>query len=73
MEISCLVCGKTIEIPHFIDTDNYDGQINCPACKSLLRVRLVGAKARKYEVVEKGATAVKSNPVQHTGEEKADV
>jgi len=73
VEISCLVCGKTIEIPQFIDTDNYDGQINCPSCKSLLRVRLVGAKARKYEVVERGATAVKSNPVQPTAEEKADV
>jgi len=76
VEISCLVCGKTIEIPHFIDTDNYDGQINCPACKSLLRVRLVGAKARKYEVVEKGTestVAAPSNPVQPAGEEKADV
>jgi DNA-directed RNA polymerase subunit RPC12/RpoP len=73
VEISCLICGKNIEIPEFIDINNYDGQINCPECKSLLRVRLVGAKARKYEVVERGATAVKSNPVQPTAEEKADV
>jgi uncharacterized Zn finger protein (UPF0148 family) len=73
VEISCLICGKNIEIPQFIDTDNYDGQIHCPNCKSLLRVRLVGAKARKYEVVEKRATAAPSNPVQPAAEEKVDV
>jgi len=73
VEISCLICGKNIKIPLFIDTNNYDGQINCPECKSLLRMRLVGSKARKYEVVERGATAVKSNPGQCTGGEKVDV
>jgi hypothetical protein len=65
MEINCLVCGKTIEVPQFIDTDNYDGQISCPACKALLQVRLFGSKLRKYEVVERGtesAAATASNP-----------
>ena len=74
MEISCLICGKNIEIPQFIDTNNYDGQISCPECKSLLRMRLVGAKLRKYEVVERGTveSAVGSNPGHQTGE-KVDV
>jgi len=72
IKINCLVCGKAIEIPDFIDTNNYDGQINCPACKSLLRIRLVGAKARKYEVVERGTTAG-SNPGQPNCGEKVDV
>ncbi len=54
VKIECLVCGKTIEIPDFIDTDNYDGQIACRECTSLLHVKLVGSKVRKYEVVEKG-------------------
>jgi hypothetical protein len=54
MEINCLVCGKAIEIPQFIDTDNYDGQISCPSCKALLQVKLFGSKLRKYEVVERG-------------------
>jgi uncharacterized Zn finger protein (UPF0148 family) len=71
VEISCLICGKNIEIPEFIDTNNYDGQIGCPNCKSLLRMRLVEGKARKYEVVEREAKA-ESNPGQQT-EEKADV
>jgi uncharacterized Zn finger protein (UPF0148 family) len=73
VEISCLICGKNIEIPEFIDTNNYDGQISCPECKSLLRMRLVGAKARKYEVVERGAKAVESNPGKQTEEKKVDV
>jgi len=72
VEISCLICNKAIKIPEFIDINNYDGQISCPSCKSLLRVRLVGAKARKYEVVERGATAG-SNPGQPATGEKADV
>jgi hypothetical protein len=72
VEISCLICGKNIKIPQFIDTNNYDGQINCPECKSLLRVRLVGAKARKYEVVERG-TATGGNPGQPNCGEKVDV
>ena len=71
MEISCLICSKVIEIPEFIDTNNYDGQINCPECKSLLRIRLVGAKARKYEVVERGTAG--SNPGQPNCGEKVDV
>ncbi len=54
VEIECLVCGKTIEIPEFIDTDNYDGQVACRECASLLHVKLVASKVRKYEVVEKG-------------------
>lgn len=54
VEIECLVCGKTIKIPQFIDTDNYDGQLACRECASLLHVKLMGAKVRKYEVVEKG-------------------
>lgn len=54
LEIECLVCGKIIEIPQFIDTDDYDGQVACRECASLLHVKLVVSKVRKYEVVEKG-------------------
>jgi hypothetical protein len=58
MEINCLVCGKAIAIPEFIDTNNYDGQITCPECKSLLQVKLVGAKVRKYMVAERKPTSL---------------
>jgi hypothetical protein len=74
MEINCLVCGKAIEIPQFIDTDNYDGQINCPGCKSLLQVRLFGGKLRKYEVAEKGGGgATESRPAPVAEVEGMDV
>jgi hypothetical protein len=53
MDIDCLACGKTIPIPDFIDTNNYDGQITCQECKSLMHIRLGGGKVRKYELVEK--------------------
>jgi hypothetical protein len=73
VEISCLICGKTIQIPEFIDTNNYDGQLSCPECKALLKVRLVGAKARKYEVVERGGeSAAENNPVKPAAEAKPD-
>jgi len=62
VEIECLVCSKTIKIPGFIDTNNYDGQIACPECLSLLYVKLVGAKVRKYKVVEKGSKSLSARP-----------
>ncbi len=71
MEISCLICGKNIKIPQFIDTNNYDGQLSCPECKSLLHIKLVGGKARKYEVVERGTAG--SNPGQPDCGEKVDI
>lgn len=76
VEINCLVCGKAIEIPEFIDTNNYDGQINCPGCKSLLHVNLVGAKVRKYEVVARksgSSTAAESRLSRGTSGEAVDV
>ena len=69
MEIDCLVCGKRIEIPEFIDTENYDGQISCPACHSLLHVKLYKSKLRKYDLVERGKIPVASNPIPEVGGE----
>jgi hypothetical protein len=76
MEIDCLVCGKTIKIPEFVDTNNYDGQITCQECKSLLHIKLGGGKVRKYEVVEKkprSLAAIESAASRKTGGEAADV
>jgi|GEM_PF-1311304 len=75
MEIDCLACGKTITIPDFIDTNNYDGQITCQECKSLLHIKLGGGKVRKYEVVERkarGLTPMESVASRKPGE-AADV
>jgi DNA-directed RNA polymerase subunit RPC12/RpoP len=57
MEIECLICGKSIK-PQQInkaeiyDTQNYDGQIMCQECKSLLYIKLIEGKIQKYKVVE---------------------
>ena len=51
-EIQCLACDKTLELPQYIDTDNYDGQVVCHECNSLLHVKLVRDKLRKYKIVE---------------------
>ena len=54
VEIECLVCG-TVFTPHqCIDTNNYDGEVVCPKCKSLLHVKLVKGKLQKRKVVDKG-------------------
>jgi len=55
VEIECLACGKIVKLPQFIDTDDYDydGQIVCQECKSLLYVKLLKGKVRKYKLIEK--------------------
>jgi len=53
VEIECLVCGETIKVPQFIDSDNYDGQVVCQNCTSLLHIKLAQSKVRQYKVVEK--------------------
>ncbi len=53
VEIECLACGKAVELPQFVDTDNYDGQVVCQECKSLLHVKLAKGKVQKYKIVEK--------------------
>ncbi len=52
-DIECLACGKTVKLPQFIDSDDYDGQIVCQECKALLHVKLIKGKLRKYKIVER--------------------
>ena len=51
VEIECLACSKTIKPPLFIDTDNFDGQLVCQECKSILHVKFVKGKIQKYKIV----------------------
>lgn len=52
VEIECLACGKTLKIPQFVNTDNYDGQVVCQECKSLLHLKLVKGDLLKYKIVK---------------------
>jgi len=58
VEIECLVCGKTIKMPQYIDTEKYDGQVVCQECGSLLHIKLVGSKVRGYKVVGKSSRKI---------------
>jgi DNA-directed RNA polymerase subunit RPC12/RpoP len=66
VEITCLGCGKSFRVPAFIDTVNFDGQLACPECASLLYIRLVGSKVRKYGLLDRKtlkAAAADTKPV----------
>ena len=52
IEVECLVCGKVVKLPQFIDTENYDGQVVCQECDSLLYIKLVRSKVQGYKVVK---------------------
>jgi len=53
VEIQCLACDKTLKLPQFVNTDNYDGQVVCPECKALLHIKLVKSKVLKYKIIKK--------------------
>ena len=53
-EIKCLLCEKPLEIPTYIDTEDYDGEVVCQECKSLLYIRILKSKVKKYKFKEAG-------------------
>ena len=55
VEIQCLICEKLIKFPSYIDPDDYDGQVVCQECNSLLHIKLKSSKVKEYKVVEKNA------------------
>ena len=53
LDIRCLACGKPITLPAYIDAEDYDGEVVCQECGSLLHVKLADSKVRKYRVVDR--------------------
>ena len=52
-EIECLSCYKVLDIPNFVDIDNYDGEIVCNKCRARLAIKFIGSpKPVKYRVVK---------------------
>jgi len=51
VNIECLVCRKAVKIPKDTDTEQYDGQMVCQQCQSLLDVKLVKSKVQKRKIV----------------------
>lgn len=54
VQIECLLCEKPIELPKYIDTEDYDGEVVCQECESLLYIKLVKSKVRKYRIEKRG-------------------
>ena len=52
VEIQCLVCGKDIKIPKYVNTEDYDGQIVCQECTPLLHIKLAKGRVQKYKLLE---------------------
>ncbi len=52
MKIPCLVCDKPIKLQTYINTQNYDGEVVCRECNSLLHIKLVKSKLEKYRLVK---------------------
>ena len=53
--VECLRCENNIEIPKYINTNSYDGDLRCPECKSLLYVKYEGNILKKRKLTDKGS------------------
>ena len=52
--IECLHCYKTLAIPEWVNTDDYDGEIVCKKCKARLAIKFTGSeKPAKYKLIKK--------------------
>ena len=54
VEIECHLCGANFSPSGCIDTNNYDGEVKCPKCESILHVKLTSGKLQKRKVVDRG-------------------
>ena len=55
VSIECTRCEKNIEIPKYIDTNSYDGDLLCKECKSLLYIKYEGNILKKRKLTDKGS------------------
>jgi uncharacterized Zn finger protein (UPF0148 family) len=54
VEIECLLCGKPLNLPRYINPEDYDGEVVCQECESLLYIKLVKSELKKYSIRQKG-------------------
>ena len=54
VEIECLHCLQVLDIPSYVDTKGFDGEIRCKKCEARLAIKFIGSeKPAKYKLVEK--------------------
>ena len=66
VEIECLVCKESLEIPLCINLADYDGQLFCHECNLLWNVRFKSSKVVKYKLAEKQPKAQPSEIIVKT-------
>ncbi len=72
-EIQCLHCFNTLDIPEWVNTDKYDGEISCKKCGTRLAIKFVGStKPVKYKVVKEGKPSKVVFDVQLVDRKKTD-
>ncbi len=53
-QLTCLHCHKRLDIPEWVSTDNYAGEICCSKCNARLAITFKGSsKPIRYKLVEK--------------------
>ena len=52
-EIHCLHCQLRLELPDYIQVDDYDGQVLCSHCYALLEIKFRYGKVQRYRIIEK--------------------
>ena len=65
VKVKCLVCDKPLKLPEYIDTEDYDGEVVCPKCTSLLYIKLAKSKVKKYKVIEKKFKRPSEEEINH--------
>ena len=50
-EVQCIRCRKAIELPEYVGQD-YNGDLHCGTCESLLSIKLDKWEVKQYKVVK---------------------
>jgi len=66
VDIKCLVCKESLEIPPYFNLDDCDVQLYCHECNLLWNVRFKSSKVTKYKLAEKNLKIQPSNIVVKT-------
>ena len=53
MEIECIMCGNSTNLPRDSDTNRYDGQVFCQKCNLLIHIKLAESKIVEYKFLDK--------------------
>ncbi len=54
IEIECIHCSETTELPEYISIDKFEGEFRCTKCGARLSIKFSGSeKPVKYKLIEK--------------------